>query len=479
MKRRQRIYSFVLLLLTLTLESACVRAQDTPQEPADQQEANPKPAARAIPTIDTNTPEDNSSLQPDLTPLTGAQSPTLGTTEMLHSYWVPGFQLASNIESAPNGQGGTSWFANNYVIGNLSLLKAWSSSQFVVNYSGGGYFSTSSEQGNGGYQQLALSQTFQTRRWTFQVLDQFSYLPQSGFGFGGGTNLGTPGVGGVTGPVIPGLGGNYVPNQSIYASLGPRYSNAGVLQLSYQLTPSNSITASGSYGILRFVDAGNVDNNTVVGSLGFNHQLNRTDTIGVFYRFSSYQYPGEPQAFGDHSINLAYGKKLTGRLGLQVSGGPEFTEFRVPIGTETSKLGGSISANLTYRFENGGISAGYLHGLTGGSGVFTGSTADVISFALAHKLSRVWSGQFTLGYSKNRAVVTSTESAFPNYDSIYVGGNVSRPIGRDFIFAFAYTANIGKTNETSGCTTASCSSSQTFNYITISFQWHSRPLVLP
>ena len=52
-----------------------------------------------------------------------------------------------------------------------------------------------------------------------QILDQFSYLPQSAFGFGGGTNLGIPGVGGSIGPTIPGLGSSYVPNQSIYAGL--------------------------------------------------------------------------------------------------------------------------------------------------------------------------------------------------------------------------------------------------------------------
>ena len=43
------------------------------------------------------------------------------------------------------------------------------------------------------------SQTFQWNRWAVQILDQFSYLPQSDFGFGGGTNLGFPGVGGSIG----------------------------------------------------------------------------------------------------------------------------------------------------------------------------------------------------------------------------------------------------------------------------------------
>ena len=117
-----------------------------------------------------------------------------------HSYWVPGFQYANTIQSngynQPNSSG---WFATNYLIANVSLLQAWSRSQLAVNYSGGGYFSTNSTQGNGNYQQLGLSQTFQSNRWLVQILDQFSYLPQTQFGFGGGTNLGVPGIAGSLG----------------------------------------------------------------------------------------------------------------------------------------------------------------------------------------------------------------------------------------------------------------------------------------
>jgi len=50
---------------------------------------------------------------------------------------------------------------NNYFIGTLSLLQAWSGSQLAINYSGGGFISTDSTQGNGYYHQLALSQTYQ------------------------------------------------------------------------------------------------------------------------------------------------------------------------------------------------------------------------------------------------------------------------------------------------------------------------------
>ena len=466
-----------LIILALCFGASNSRAQDPPQVPTDQNDIKPRPAAHSLPPIDTGSQADEnaSPILPDTTPLTGVQNATLGTTEARHSYWVPGVQLSTSIQSS--GANST-WFADNYIIGNLSLLKAWARSQFAMNYSGGGYFSTDSQQGNGDYQQMALSQTFHWNRLTLQFLDQLSYLPESAFGFGGGTNLGIPGVGGSTGPTIPGLGSGTDPNQSIYAALGPRLSNAGVVQTTYEVTRRSSVTASASYGILHFTDPGNVDNSTFTASLGYNYVLNHADTIGLVYRFSNFQFSGQPQAFGDHTFNVAYGRKLTGRLALTISGGPEYTKFRIPVGTQTSKLGGNANVNVTYRLENGGLMAGYFHGLTGGGGVFTGSTIDMVNFEISHRFTRVWSGQFNMGYSINRAEATSTPANFPNYNSWYVGGGVYRPIGRNMNFGVAYNATIGTTVQ-AGCTGGSCTSNQNANFVTVNFQWQSRPLILP
>jgi hypothetical protein len=102
-----------------------------------------------------------------------------------------------------------------------------------------------------------------------------------------------------------------------------------------------------------------------------------------------------------------------------------------------------------------------------------GSTLDMVTFGISHKLSRVWSGQATVGVAKNRA-----SASFPSYNSWNFGAGVNRPIGRNFLFAIAYNGNIS-TNTQTGCTGSSCSSNQLCSYNTVNLQWHSRPLVLP
>lgn len=480
MKSHKAVLGGYFLILALALCATNVRAQDEPQEPTD---TKPKPAARSLPPIDTSNPQDDTqnpnALQPDTTPLTGLQNPTLGSPEMRHSYWVPGVQYAGTIQSSGIGtSNSSSWTMNNYLIGNLSLLKAWSRSLLAVNYSGGGFFSSDSAQGSGAYQQLALAQTFQGNRWAMQILDQFSYLPVTAFGFGGGTNLGIAGVGGSIGPTIPGMGASFVPNQSIFGGVGPQYSNAAALQLTYATSRRGSITASGSYGILNFVDPGNIDNNSTTGTIGYNYTLTKANSIGTFYRFSSYHFPGQPQAYGDNSFNIAFSRKLTGRMALQAFGGPDITTFRVPVGGQSSKIGANLGVSFTYAIRNGGLTGSYFHGLTGGSGAFTGSTVNQVNFNANHSLSRVWSGQLNFGYAHNTAAVSSTAAAFPNYNSWFFGGGVNRPLGRDINLAIAYNANIGGTSQP-GCTGGSCNSTQTSNYITLNLQWHTRPFVLP
>jgi len=478
---RKSILAFLILGCPALLGSRQVLAQVESQAPTGDR---PKPAgssANPIPLINERDVEQESgnSVTPDTTPLTGVQDPTLGSPEVLHSYFVPGIQWSGSLQSRPYNQTvNSNWVMNNYVIGNLSMLKAWSRSQLSINYSGGGFFSNDSSQSNGNYQQLAFAQSFQWNRWSLQALDQFSYLPQSSFGFGGGTNLGIPGTGGSLGPVIPGMGNSYVPNQSIFAATGSRYSNAASLQLTYATSARGSITMSGSYGLLNFVESGNVDNDMITGTLGYNYTLTANDTIGVFYRFSAYHFSGQPEAYGDHSANIAYSKKITGRLVLQLYGGPDFTVSRTSTNGDNLTYGVNCGATVRYGVQDGELHATYSHGISGGSGVLTGSSGDLLSFGADHKLGRIWTSQVNMGYAHNSPVQNSPLNISQSFNTWNAGGGVNRMFGRNTTFGIAYNATITD-YPTSSCSGSACNSSQTYQYVTISFSWQTRPIVLP
>jgi hypothetical protein len=463
------------------------------QEPSD---TPPKPAARTIPplggdnTQDQVTDDNGTIYRPDDRPLTGLQTPTIGAPELRHSYWLPGISYNNVIQSNGFSQGGGSgWDTTNYLHGNLTLLEAWDRGQLGINYSGGGYFSSDSTIGSGQDHQLGLVLELDWQRWQLTFLDQFSYLPGTEFGFGAGTNLSFAGVGGSLGSTSPGLGNIFIPNQSIYSASGPRYSNAFGSQVNYSLSSRSSFTVGGVYGILRFTNSGNttnsanVESNDAVLNAGYNYTLTRKDTIGLVYRFTAYHYLGQSQAIGDHSPQLSYGRKITGRVALQLSGGAEITTFRVPVGGKTHQVGGSGHASFTYAIKNGGINVSYNHGVTGGSGVFLGATTDQFQVEATRQLTRQWSGNVHAGYARNRNVVTGAgvtdiTSTNSTYDSFYFGGGASRPLGRNLNFVGEYTAYIQHNNASATCVIGTCGTNYTSHQITLGLSWHTRPFVL-
>jgi hypothetical protein len=474
MKNKQRI-KWILLVATAWLCFASAgRAQDPP---ASQDEEKPKPAARAYGPIgsedqDQNPPPD--TLQPDTRPLTGFQQPTVGTPMERHSYWVPGISYYNFIQSNGAAQGGgNSWNSTSYLAGNISLLENWSRSQLAVNYSGGGNFSTDSTVGNGWFQQLGVTQTVNWRRVQLTLLDQFAYLPQSQFGFGAGTGLAQPGIGGSLGVGSTGLGGGLDPGQSIFTGTGQRYSNTFGAQVNYLLSPRTSLTFGGLMGIQRFTESGNIESNNYVGNVGYNYQITREDTIGIVYRFDAFHYLQLPQAVGDQSIQAAYGKKITGRLALQLTGGPEITSFRIAQAgsTKTQYVSGTGSATLTYTMPRGGVSLGYYYGVTSGSGVFLGATTSQLTASGTRKLTRVWTGDVHLGYAHNRQAQTSEILPDQSFNTVYAGGSVARPLGRNASFSLGYTAYVETSSNVGGF-------SLTTHQISVGLSWHTRPLVL-
>ena len=356
---------------------------------------------------DQETDQGSIALQPDDRPLTGLQELTVGTVPENHSYWIPGISYTNFIQSNAQAQGGgNGWNSTSYITGNLSLLQNWSTAQLSLNYSGGEAISTDSAIGNGQFHQFSAVQTFTWGRWRLTVLDQFAHLPRPQFGFGAGTGIETPGVGGTLAPSLPGLQIGFTPSQSIFTQVGPETSNSFGTQFNYALTHRSSVTIGGAFSILRFTEPGNIESNDVVLSAGYNLQVSRTDTLGMSYRFSAYEFLDSPQALGVHVIQAAYGKKITGRLALQLSGGPEITSFRVPpgVGTGTRHVDGTGSASLSYAFSAGSASVSFNHGANNGGGILFGATSDQVTGSGNLKLTRVWSGNVSLGFARNTSL---------------------------------------------------------------------------
>jgi hypothetical protein len=473
------------LLLLLAARGACAQEpqEPPPAEDPSQQPNPPKPAGRGLPGMNddqTTDQENNNDWHPDTTPVTGLQAPTLGSPSLRHSYWAPGAQYGLMLQSNPFGGQNSGWFATNYIGGTLSLYKESSGATLGLNYSGGGTVvsggAQQTGQGNGWYQQLQAGQSFRFHRWSWQWSDQFSYLPETQFGFGAGTELALPGVSGSLAPVI---GGGLPPNQSILSAVGPRYSNSLVLQGTYILSRRHSVTIAGTAGLLHYTQVQDANSNNYLGSIGYNYALTKEDSIGVSYRFGSYHFPNQPQAYGDTSVGMSYQRRITQRLALQAFVGPDFISYRLPIGGSTKQTSVAVNSTLSYSFKQAGVAASYTHGLSGGSGVLVGGELDQLTFTGNRRISRLWTANGTFGFARNATLSNAGPSlGLPSYDNYLAGAGATRPIGRRVNLAVSYSALIQKASQTSACAGTGCSANTTQHSVNVSLNWHARPFVL-
>jgi hypothetical protein len=195
------------------------------------------------------------------------------------------------------------------------------------------------------------------------------------------------------------------------------------------------------------------------------------------YLFSAYHYPGNPQALGSHVGQFLYGRKITGKLALKVAGGPEITTFRVAIDGSTQKISASGNAALTYAFARSSVALSYTHGVSGGSGVFTGSNIDQANATWNRPLTQVWNVSANFGYAKNNQILSVSGLTSPSYSSWLAGAGLNRALGRTANFSLTYQAQIQGSNVPI-CNNPTCGTSYTVNQIYVTLEWHTRPFVL-
>jgi hypothetical protein len=285
----------------------------------------------------------------------------------------------------------------------------------------------------------------------------------------------------VGGPLAPPVVGSALTvNQSILTAEGPRYSNSFILQGTYLLTRRQSVTVAGYAGLLNFTQVQNVNSKYYLGSVGYNYALTKEDSIGISYRFGSYHFPGQAQAYGDTAVGVSYQRKVTQRMALQIFAGPEFISYRVPINGQSKQTSAVVNASLTYSFKQGSITASYIHGLSSGSGVLVGGGLDLLTIGGNRRINRLWTASASFGFARNSALNggVGPTVGFPSYNNYFINVGANRPLGRRMDLALAYTAYIETTGSAAGCTGTACAANYTQHSITMFVNWHARPFVL-
>jgi hypothetical protein len=478
---RTSAYIFGVVVCVVALGASSARAQ---QQTQDQPiPAYHSPLASQADNSDPNAPPPQ--LLPDNTALTGLLDPSLGVPSTNHSYWTPHVELALTLDSGtPDTAANSGWTTWTSLTGGVDLRWKSGRSDMTLDYVGGGIFSNDGSSENGIVQDLNLVDRFNFRRWALTVIEQASYTPETPFGTGGFPGVSSPGG-------LPGLGG-LIAGQTIITNEGQRFLNTSLGEVDVFLTPRSSLTFAGGYSLLQSFDENLVDYGDAVAQAGYNYQVSRKDTVGVSYLFSGFRYSNFDESINSNTLQLSYGRKITGRLAFRIGAGPQFTTITTPFtpgtgvgsigpptGGSTTNLYWSLYTSLQYQMERTVLSASYNHGVSGGSGVIAGSLADTVTGSISRELSRSSIGAWNVGYSRNAELAAAglPQVPFSNqpFDYWFTGVNYTRRWGRSLNMNVGYQLQYQNSNS-SFCVGVGCGSSFVRNLITFGVGWSKTPI---
>lgn len=379
-------------------------------------------------------------------PLGGVES-AVAAAAGERSYILPTFSAAQDVDSNANfGPRGSGVQTVSILSAHVALNKLERRGQFVADYVGGGLIYENQGDLSGTFQQFGFSQDFQLRRWDLLLTDRVSYLPESAFGFGGiglgsfGSGM-SWGLGGGLNPVNP----NFAPNQSVLSGQTGQFSNIAAVQGQYSFTPRTSVFATGAYDTLQFgnhqVSIGGqrfLSGNNEIFTGGFNQRLTSLDTVSFVYSHSQFNYVGSPTTVYNNLWQVGYGRRVTGRLSLNLFGGPEISTVRAFGVNLNRQVLFSGAARLEYSLPRTSLGLSYFQGASGGSGVVAGANTQTVYGDLDHRLTQTWTGSVTVGYAHNSALVTPAAGARTAYDSEYTSATLSRDFGRSLKFFLMY-----------------------------------------
>jgi hypothetical protein len=474
-------------LATGAREPSTQQGQQTQSQP-NQNGQNTDQSAAPIPAYHSplasaaadNGDANSGELEPDTRALSGVQTLSLGGLKASHSYWQPRIDIFESADSnAQTTTSGYSWGSWTSLSGGVDVHHVSANNDLILNYLGGGMFSTTAGTNGGMVQQVGFSDRFALRRWTIIFLDQFSYLPESGVGFGG--QAGLP----LSGGTVGGIGSAFHPGGTLLVGQGRNVSNSFTTEADFALTPRTSLTLVGGYSLLNYPDSNLLNSWEASARLGFNYLWTRKDTVALFYTYNGLRYNNSDQSIDTHTIQVSYGRRVTGRLTFQVAAGPEIAVSRLPItlggngipSANSTQLLWALDASAEYQLQRTGLSANYSHGVSSGSGVLAGSIADVVQGSATRQMSRTFSSGLTAGYSRNSGVAPGALVPISqNYNYWYVGANASHPWGAVGV-TLSYQMQYQDSNATF-CTGATCGTNLIRHLISVGVGWHGSRVLL-
>jgi hypothetical protein len=326
--------------------------------------------------------------------------------------------------------------------GSFNFRRSRNMGELDFSYIGGGLLYQRLDTFNQSFHRAKYEQTIRRPRWSIVGSGEFEYLPDAPlFVFGAGEN----------GSSLP---PSLLPNDLVLIGNNqPRYSSLGLVEATHSLTPRSSVTASFSYGQLKFVNGGYKGNSSYDYSLGYNHQLTRKQTVGVRYLDKRFKFENSPVTVISRSPAFVFEDRALNRFMAHFEAGPEMYSISGAPYRPVTHWTWALDTGLGYTVRKSTFSLNYAHGTSSGSGVLVGSELHTATARVEQQISQSWYASAEGSWSRDVAI-TPGLAALSNLTVGMGGVELDHRIFATESVYLRYT--YANENRPPSCTLASC-----------------------
>jgi hypothetical protein len=343
----------------------------------------------------------------------GTTTPRLSWVDGTVHYALSGSEI---VQFGYYGNGNvTSATALSGVVGYTSLSGVHPTSLLIAS----GVIFGQGGQGTSTFQNVAVSQSLIGKKWVLNATDSFSFLPQSPV-------TGVAGVPGINDPgTVPIDGPSQGPAGGILTYSGNRISNMLTGTVERRLTGRTSISGSGVWSILHFLNENNgLDTSMATGQVGINHQIDRRNSVSLSGVYSTFNltnvlnfypagFPSGSITYQTKGVNLAYTRLWTRSLSTDVSAGPMWiSSSAAPL--IPNRLNFYVNAGASYTRQLSNYSVRYTHGVNGGSGVQPGALSDSVMATANRTFNARWAGSASMVYTRASGLLAVSQASSIN-----------------------------------------------------------------
>ena len=307
------------------------------------------------------------------------------------------------------------------VSGNAAFLSSSDVHPTSVVYSGG-YLGDTSGQPSTVFQELELTQVYNTRQWKYTVSDSVRYLP----------NTPSTGLSGITGVGDLGVSNGYETQQSALTPYATRVENSATAAARRNITGSTSLELQGTYDLERFLNApGAIQSDDYGGSGDLNHRIDALSSTGARYQYNVFAYTGVNGSLISQGVSFFYTRALNRQFAFTLSAGPQYIGASTLSGSP-ARLTYSIDSHLTYTgsVRSGvNVTASFVRATTSGYGVTFGAETDTASLSATRRLMRSLGVSAQVNYGQNSGLQQAGNTELTTH-SLVASGQANRALGR-------------------------------------------------